>query len=135
MLTYFRELFEHLRKRPGMFGVKTYAETAAFIDGCNAGTGGTLLQGFREWLEMRYGQPCSLVWPSMILLLMTPPLGGNYRNLEPDAEAVAQDRMFELLDEFLAAKEPRDGLYSIFGEHRIWHDTWTRELRARLAAE
>ena len=48
MPTHYWELFARVRRYPGMYGVKTYREAAAFVDGCNAATGGMLLDGLHE---------------------------------------------------------------------------------------
>ncbi|MGW4465921.1 hypothetical protein [Micromonospora sp. NPDC004704] len=127
MLTNYRELFRLVHLRPGMYGVRTYWETAALVTGCDAGTGWMLLEGFREWLQLRIGANSSLGWSSMVVQLADPTYyERSPRAFTPTVETAALDLMFELLDQFLAIREQHGGLARIFAEYaqrqKVWED-------------
>jgi hypothetical protein len=72
MLAHYRELFARVRRYPGMFGVHTYRELAAYVDGCDAGTSQLLLEGFHEWLQLRLGQYSPFRWSGIVLQMAVP---------------------------------------------------------------
>jgi len=86
---------DHFRKRPAM-----YAGSARFTElrwwlrgleyGCTESNPGepSELDGFREWLHMRFDGPGNVDWVSLI-------------DLQFGHEAEATSKLFELLDEFL----------------------------------
>lgn len=121
MLAHYRELFARVRRYPGMFGVHTYRELAAYVDGCDAGTSQLLLEGFHEWLQLRLGQYSPFRWSGIVLQMAVPgwdPQGP--RQLPRAQEAAALDQAFDLLDEFLQVREQRDGLKRIFRDFARW---------------
>ncbi|MEU8078802.1 hypothetical protein AB0B31_25615 [Catellatospora citrea] len=124
MMSHFRDLFRLVGLRPGMYGVQNYAETTAFVTGCDAATGWMLLEGWREWLLVRLGSESSLVWSALVLEL-TPGVGLQpARHLSAEAETAAHDQLFDLLDQFLTVKEQRDGLRQVFAEYAARRREW-----------
>jgi hypothetical protein len=49
----------------------TYGAGVAFILGCDAGTSGILLSGFREWLIVRLHDGNNLSWPALVLQVVS----------------------------------------------------------------
>ncbi|GAA3001657.1 hypothetical protein [Actinokineospora diospyrosa] len=104
-----REYFAVVATHLGMFiGRSSYAGATAFLDGYDSAArrlGGTLLDGFREWLMARRGHECNHAWPGVVLHLALPEGWTNSADLPPEAETRAITVLFELLDEFLAERE------------------------------
>ncbi|WP_191843256.1 hypothetical protein [Catellatospora chokoriensis] len=135
MISHFRDLFGHVRLRPGMYGVQTYAETASFVTGCDAATGWLLLEGFHEWLMVQLDAESSLTWSALILELTLGTERPSARQLSAEAEAAAHDRLFDLLDQFLAVKEQRDGLRQVFAAYSARRAEWDALLAEELDDE
>lgn len=90
-----REQIAHAAKYPKMYGLDgTDAPATAFVVGVDVGTGGRLLEGFNEWLQVRLGRVSSLAFPGLV------------------AETGAD--LFSCLDEFLAARGAGGGLAQIY---------------------
>jgi len=110
----FRELFQAMQRRPSMYVLDVWFLTlVAYIDGCDAATGGALLRGFRDWLyPSRVGtSKPSLSWPAVLkfargLLAER----GPSRELTKEEHEQLIDDTFQALDEFLA---PRDHVFAI----------------------
>ncbi|MGH3713971.1 MAG: hypothetical protein ACRDT4_11000 [Micromonosporaceae bacterium] len=91
----YRELFAAVRRRPRMYlPDETYASAVAFVSGCQASTGGLLLEGFREWLQVRVGRIASLTFDG---------LAGELARSDSDADRIAA--LFDALDAFLAERD------------------------------
>ncbi|MGZ6391123.1 MAG: hypothetical protein ACXWQZ_17935, partial [Ktedonobacterales bacterium] len=72
----YRELFQQIRARPGMWGLDgSYGQFCAFLRGCDEGNARSLLTGFREWLVVRFKEshrPDNVDWSGLILWLAFP---------------------------------------------------------------
>src|SRR5690349_12742177 len=83
--------------------VDTYDCTLAFIAGLEAGTGGTALEGFQEFVAERVGQSETPIgWPWLVLWLHEPigPKDTAIPDLSDAESAGATAILHELLDEF-----------------------------------
>ncbi len=58
------ELLDGLEKRPGMYGISGYDQLVIFLTGLHQGSGA--LVGFQELVELKFGEPSSVGWPSLI---------------------------------------------------------------------
>lgn len=116
-----RELFALVAKRPRMYLIRDdYATTVAYIDGCDAGNARTLLTGFREWLVPQLGCGDNHVWWSLVLKIALPDGHDSPASLPPDADLVAKQTLFRLLDEFLELRQSLDSLRTIFAVYEQW---------------
>jgi hypothetical protein len=119
----YRELFQSVRRRPMLHGLDgTYGAGVAFIHGCDAGTSGLLLSGFREWLIVRLDDGNNLAWPGLVLQIISDESVEQSKEQPPrlNAEAQRLDRLFQLLDEFLEQRDERDGMVRIYGRYIEW---------------
>jgi hypothetical protein len=86
----------------------SFLTVAAYIDGCDAATGGTLLSGFDNWLFTTRVRPdrTSLAWPAVLLVAR-----GLYNDRGPKLELTKEQNeqlvqdMFAALDEFLSSRD------------------------------
>ncbi|WP_144128370.1 hypothetical protein [Catellatospora sichuanensis] len=124
MISHFRDLFQRVRLRPGMYGVQNYAETTSFVTGCDAAMGWMLLEGFREWLMLRLDEQSSLVWSALVLELTPGVTLQSARHLSDEVEAAVHDQLFDLLDQFLTVKEQHDGLRQVYAEYAARRIEW-----------
>lgn len=109
----YRELFESVRRRPALHGLDgTYGSSVAFVLGCDAGTSGVLLAGFREWLIVRLGDGNNLSWPALVERIVGSAGSG--------ADPANSSDLFELLDEFLVLRDDRAGMVKIFDSYLTW---------------
>jgi hypothetical protein len=104
----------------------TKAATAFLID-CNAGNSGRLFDGFREWLLMELGFVSEGAWPELVLGITFPENGRTSisERLDPDADAMARAKLFELIGNFWEIRGPR-GLPKIFFDYQSFlarHET------------
>ncbi|MEU7846715.1 hypothetical protein AB0B74_12135 [Micromonospora parva] len=113
---------EVLRRRPGMLGIDgSFGQTAAFLEGVNAGQQGGLLQGFREWLVVQVGDGANLTWRALVLRLANgESVGGGLEGLSADDERRITTVLFDQLDQFLAVRESTDGLLKIYDNYLKW---------------
>jgi hypothetical protein len=100
----------------------SYATMSAFVLGCDAGSCGGMLTGFREWLIVRLGTGNNLAWTGLNLHLAP---GGFVHPLTSEADVAAVTTLFDLLDEFMEQRERHDGLLAIYGEYQSWLNTQT----------
>ncbi|MDX6744656.1 hypothetical protein [Actinocorallia sp. A-T 12471] len=84
----------------------------AFVLGCDAGTSGVLLAGFREWLIVRLGDGNNLSWPALVERIVGSAGSG--------ADPANSSDLFELLDEFLVLRDDRAGMVKIFDSYLTW---------------
>jgi hypothetical protein len=118
---HYRDLLTAVRQRPSMHGLDgTYATMTAFVLGCDAGSSGGMLTGFREWLVVRLDNGNNLSWPALIRHLA--PQGWTHP-LTPGADAEAVTALFDLLEEFLEQREQRDSLFKIYTAYQEWLKT------------
>jgi hypothetical protein len=92
----------------------------AFLVGLDLGTGGRLLDGFREYLILRLGEESSLSWPCLALAVATPPTAPRPRTLHDERQAV--DGLFDLLDEFLAEFPENRSRRRLIHEYFLWKE-------------
>jgi hypothetical protein len=142
----YRELFQQIRKRPGMWGLDgSYGQFCAFLEGCDVGNASSLLTGFREWLMVRFKEshrPDNEAWSGLILWLAFPecwratplwadksvavyslelPAGTRTDPAETNGHArKAVELLFDLLDAFWQDREQFRGLIKIFAEYATW---------------
>lgn len=122
----YRQLFSGIGKRPGLYGLDgSFREFVAFLSGVDAGNDWQLLTGFREWLIVRLGFGDNLVWSGLVLHLAFPGQQSGLRDLmaDPENNRIAVDRLFELLDEFLARRAEHGEVVRIFDEYLTWRKT------------
>lgn len=117
----YRELFDNLRQRPGLFfnGADRYDVMVAFVTGVDIGDG--VLTGFSEWLLPRYGGGNNIVWWGTVRMIALGPGTGALLTADMDEE---QHRrairvLWALLDEFLAARRGMRGIYAAYGR---WYE-------------
>lgn len=104
-----REFLALVGKRPGMYtGRTSFDRMVVFLTGyecCAERRGGSVLDGFREWIEEQEGVATdALGWPGQVRRIAFP---GEERfgELAKHEEEHAVATLFRLLDGFLAAKE------------------------------
>ena len=102
-----RTFLANIHQRPGLYGLDgSFAQYCVFVDGVDHGTDRLLLDGFREWLVARAGKGGNLVWRALVLHLAFP--GGDRPDRDPaespEANRIAVDTLFGLLDEFLTRR-------------------------------
>ena len=99
----YRELFEQVRLRPGMFLPETsFAAAVSFVVGYDLACEGDVLRGFREWLLLRSGgNGWNLSWPGLVRKVVFPDdaVFGE-PTTTPEAHRRAIDSMFALIAEF-----------------------------------
>lgn len=141
----FRELFAFVHKRPGMYGLDgSFAHFCIFLEGCHAGTSYSLLAGLREWLVVQLGEVNAgnnLAWPALVLELAFPEgwhaKTGEKASLSPfptlddDANTVAVETLFRLLDAFLKEREQYESLIKIIREYAAWLARYEARINAR----
>lgn len=120
-----RVFFRHLRSHTDeILAAPSYDTLTAYIAGYDAGTGGTALAGFLEWLAMKTGQPAAR-WPELIELIafdgLAPP-----KPYTADEERIAVSAMFHWLDTFLH-ETGEAGQRDVFRRF----ETWDGERRGR----
>jgi len=119
-----RELFRSVRARPRMYLTKPdFDSCVAFVSGVDAGSDGSVLDGFREYLVLRLGGHSSLAFHSLVLLLTFDSVPTPPWTSEQDAVAVAG--LFDLLDQFLTeiGKHGAQGRLAIHREHTFWQQS------------
>lgn len=83
-----------------------YATLAAFVEGYNQATGGSLLDGFAEWLAIEVlGEPSSLHWATLITHDRSAGLGrrgASLTDLDQEEEELLITTLMRRIDEFLA---------------------------------
>jgi len=113
-------VLEMVRRRPGMYLRSVEFDVAvAFVEGFDAATNHGLLVGFREWLVLRLNGGDNLSW-SELLLMIDPS-----ERLGTPSAATGEARvafLFATLEEFVAERERRGGIRSIF----VRYDDWLR---------
>ncbi len=119
----FREHVELIRTRPGMYGLDgTYGDYVTYLSGYDAGTQGSALLGFREWLLLKLGRQSSFVWSGLITELALPGLSPSpgYRSLDGEQSQIAVGALFQFLGDFLRDRDAeRDGLRYIFHDYSL----------------
>lgn len=105
-----REYFACVGQRPGMFVGKTFFHMmTSFLTGYDQNAthhGGPGLAGWHEWLVNRRGRDCNHAWAGQVLHIALPNGWDNMWDLPPEDEKQAIDVPFQLLDEFLAERDP-----------------------------
>lgn len=83
----------------------------AFVQGYDTALAGGLLAGFREWMIVRVDGGSNLAWTALV------PLALDSSPRDTDAQI---EGFFQLLEEFLAAKNASDGLRRILHRYEAW---------------
>ncbi|MEU5096954.1 hypothetical protein [Streptomyces sp. NPDC020996] len=106
----FNQLLKDAQRRPGAYGLNGgYREFIAFINGCNAATGGHLLDGFSAHLAKRLGSGGNLYWALLVAKLGVAPDGiRRVDDISEAAENQVVSRLFAELLEFLETHDSRD---------------------------
>lgn len=124
----YRELLRQVRLRPGMFlpgPTHDFWELVAFVRGLEMGQP-DLLAGFREYLVLKLDGCDNLAWSSLVIRLAIPDAdkfttpGAPSRT--PAEDRAAMDKLFEVLDEFLAETE-LSGHRAIYREYWLWQQS------------
>ncbi|MEU2496504.1 hypothetical protein QRN89_10395 [Streptomyces chengbuensis] len=115
-----KQLIEHLRARPGIYGLNgTYHPTAMLLLGFDLARDGGLLRGFREWLVVRKGEPSSAVWYALVFQESLPGVSlRNWGRLEPEQDQRAVDHLFSLVLEFLDVRDDSDSLARMYAKYQ-----------------
>lgn len=115
------KLFNDFRQRPGMYTLGSYSEAAAFVMGADMATGGDTLEGFREWLVVKNDGGNNLAWSALVLDLAFPKRSDpeSAPGESSDANRIAIEKLFGLIDEFLEDKVDR-GLDTLNEEYQAW---------------
>jgi hypothetical protein len=100
----------------------SFGQAAAFLEGVNAGQGGSWLAGFREWLIVQAGVGFNLTWRGLVLHLAFPSglVGGAGSPLSEDDDKVVTAVLFRELDKFLEIRNTADGLVKIYDLYLKW---------------
>jgi hypothetical protein len=91
-----------------MYGLDgSYGNFVTYLYGYDAGTQGSALLGFREWLLLRLDQRSSLVWSSLVTESVLPGLAQRlgYKNLDEAQNRIATEALFRLLSDFLRDRD------------------------------
>ncbi|MFI6367974.1 hypothetical protein ACIBG0_35130 [Nocardia sp. NPDC050630] len=98
----FSDRLRDVRRRPGNYGLDgSYREFVAFVNGADAVTDWTLLDGFRAWLAQKLGQGSNLVWWELVRQICAHEQHIGRDDIE---DAHLTNRALELIDEFLKSK-------------------------------
>jgi excisionase family DNA binding protein len=116
----FRDLFQSVRRRPGMYLLRpdSFDDLVSYVNGVDAGSSGALLAGFYEFLLLRLGEQDNLAWPGLVERIAFP--GGVPRPRSTADEGVAVAALFDLLDEFLAEVRGTHERRRLFHEYVVW---------------
>ncbi|MFL9655104.1 TniQ family protein [Streptomyces sp. PB17] len=118
---HYQNLVTAVRREPARHGLDgTFATATAFVLGLDAGTSGSMLTGFREWLVVRLNRDHNLTWPALVRHLA--PSGWTHP-LTPRADTEAVITLHRLLAEFFDAREHPDSLAKIFRDYQSWPTT------------
>jgi hypothetical protein len=113
-----------MHRAPRMFVLsERYEVMVAFVCGSDAGTEGKLLAGFQEWVGGRLvGHPeASVSWVKLIADSCAPEgRAGPPSELSGDCQAAANDKLFDLLDEFLAQRQVNERSLSHCRRFRVY---------------
>ncbi len=106
-----------------MYGLDgSYGNYVTYLYGYDAGTQGSALLGFREWLLLKLGRQSSFVWSSLITELAVPGASGSFghRGLDEEQDRRAVKALFQFLEDFLQDRDAeRDGLRVIFRDYSL----------------
>ncbi|MGW4644704.1 hypothetical protein ACWEN6_39780 [Sphaerisporangium sp. NPDC004334] len=113
-----------IHRRPGSYGLDgSYRAFATFIAGFHAGSGHTLLAGFREWLIVQVNRGNNLVWEALVLMLAFPTEAGplDVGPVNGERNSIAVTVLFQALYQFLADRDDRpNGHALIYAKHAEW---------------
>ncbi|MFD7282335.1 hypothetical protein ACFV80_36255 [Streptomyces sp. NPDC059862] len=108
-----REYFASVGQRPDMFvGKASFHMLTTFLTGYDQHAirhSGDGLAGWHEWLVSRRGRACNHAWPGQVLHIALPDGWDDIWNLPLEDEQRAIKVLFDLLDEFAAEREARQG--------------------------
>ncbi|MFF2385593.1 hypothetical protein [Streptomyces sp. NPDC058108] len=105
-----QDVWANFKTRPEMFlGRVTFGTVVGFLNGYNAASEGTLLDGFQEWLATKWGYGSNLVYWALAEKLIFPD-GRPEEPWSPETEQQAGTELIRLLDEFFdhLASDPKD---------------------------
>lgn len=113
----FDTLIERIGKAPGMYvNPPTLGGVIAYIDGFNAGRGGSPLLGLREWLIVRARGWNNLHWSGLACHEIAGDRNAVFTRGDDSELFIALTR---LLQEFLAYRQA-NGLSKLFWEYAEW---------------
>ncbi|MBQ0980052.1 MULTISPECIES: hypothetical protein [unclassified Micromonospora] len=124
----YRELFDKLHRRPGMFGLDgSFGQFTAFLQGYWMADA-PLLDGWREWLVIQFDAGNNLMWQALARRLATPEEYSPLLPLDHVQNRAASDALFRLLDRFLTERESSGGASAIKAAHQAWMErqSWYR---------
>ena len=99
------ERLSDVGKRPHAYGLTTFGEVAAFVNGVDAATDWKFLAGFREWLASRSGLGESLAWPVLIVKMAYPAEASDFwRTASRNVSSAAVATLFDELELFLMTR-------------------------------
>ena len=114
------DFIEHLTTRPSMWVWRpSYDSITAFLVGYDHALHGGLLEGYREWLTMKFGYGHNLAWPA---LLVIDALGEDALELQQRSaqdEKLLLERLRESLTEYLRYRD-QIGLRNVLFDHGVW---------------
>src|SRR5262245_53390437 len=98
-----RTVIETVRRHLGMYvEAETFDCGVSFLSGSGTAQSGGFLVGFREWLVVRADRANNLAWPGVLLTVV-----GGLEARGDSAKTI--NGLFDLLEEFFAARQAGDG--------------------------
>ncbi|MFC9690938.1 hypothetical protein ACFTSF_20470 [Kribbella sp. NPDC056951] len=127
----YKELIRNVRARPILYGLdESYGSLQSFFLGCDVGSRGEFLLGFREWLIVKTDGGNNLSWPGLVQRVRASAgESSGYRELSDT------DALLALIDEFLEIRQQDDGHLKIFARYADWlrEQAWFRAEMLDLA--
>lgn len=129
------ETFKHMKLRTCMYvNPLDYNTVTTFIEGYDYGMRRCLLEGFYEWLVMKYGEECSMGWPYLAVMILERERSGA--DSPPLDDRMAIDKLFDLLEEFLLIKQDRSrGTRWIYAQYEQWYSEYDKRLDEEIKRE
>ncbi|WP_159395255.1 hypothetical protein [Streptomyces albireticuli] len=101
-----RDRLFDLRRRPNLYGLTTFGEVAAFVNGMDAATEWSFLEGFRDWLAVRSNLGANLAWQVLVIRMAYPDAVGDFWVTAAHSESSeAVTLLFDELHSFLTDRE------------------------------
>ncbi|MGW0392870.1 hypothetical protein ACWDYJ_18605 [Streptomyces sp. NPDC003042] len=102
-------VIKNLAMRPRMYGLNgSFSDYIAFLVGYDTGLTGSFLGGFSKWIARTTGTVgATLFWPYLVLREsgVDDWAGRDWHQLNPDDDARAVEKLFQLLEEFEQRKQ------------------------------
>lgn len=108
-------------KNPRMICLRVdYDAAVQFLLGFNAAHGGSLFEGFKEWLVVLVGKGNNLMWYELALYAIFPCVEAPRELLQDDGHEFAIERLLSLFAQFSRERDTHRGLFRILLRHQQW---------------